>query len=416
MICGIAHLRRASRAAFVMALILICAASNLRAEAAPDTLKTYQTFMQLGRNMLATNNPRKASLYFAHARQIAPFDARAQLSIAEAFSRSGQARRSEAFLKHLLRDPDQRANTALYLQALDHLMKRHPFVVSGSLAILPSTNINNAASATTFDTLLGRFLIDGGGAETSGIGMEYGAQGRYRRPLGKGVSFEMEAALNRVWYPNAPLRFWRGRVTADLVRIKPEQDLRGGLHFDRTAYTGIDQNRSDRIAIGLHGGGSKALSKTTRLSLSGLLEHREYIDKDSLSGGYASVTMAWSKRLEDGASYFIGGALERSHPALGYHRYTGATLRGGYERGFGKTLRAGVDASVTLRRYDDNFAAVSYARRDEIYRLGASISDNRLKVFEATPKLSCGYRVQSSNIALYGAKSVDCRIGWSYQF
>ena len=80
------------------------------------------------------------------------------------------------------------------------------------------------------------------------------------------------------------------------------------------------------------------------------------------------------------------------------------------------TFRVGVDLSANLRLYDTDFAAVNYARRDEIYRVGLSLSDSRLKLMGVTPKLSCGYRVQSSNIALYSSNTTDCRIGWSYNF
>lgn len=412
----LARLRRAIASTTLIALIVICAGADLRAETKIDKVNAYQLLIQLGRKALAANSPQKAAHYFMRARQIAPLDAKAQLSIAEAFSRSGQARRSEAFLKHLLRDPAQRPNAGLYLQALDQLMKRHPFVASGSLAILPSTNVSNTSSETKFETLLGRFDIDGGGEETSGVGLEYGVEGRYRRPIGKGVAFELGVALTRVWYAEAPLRYWRGRVTADLTQIRPERDLRGGIHLDRSYFTGLDQNRSDRMAVGVHAGWSTALTRDTRLSVSGVLEHRRYIDKDSLSGGYGSVAMTWSSRLDDGSGYYFGGSLERSHPKLGYHRYFGASLRSGYDRNLSSTLRAGVDSSVTLRHYDETFAALNFARRDEIYRLGFSVSDSRLTVFDATPKLSCGYRVQSSNVALYTANAVDCRIGWAYRF
>ncbi len=72
--------------------------------------------------------------------------------------------------------------------------------------------------------------------------------------------------------------------------------------------------------------------------------------------------------------------------------------------------------SATLKLYDADFAAVDYARRDEIYRFGVSLSDSRIKLLGSTPKLSCGYKVQSSNIALYTSSTTDCRLGWSYRF
>ncbi|MEM5477398.1 surface lipoprotein assembly modifier [Pacificibacter sp. AS14] len=128
------------------------------------------------------------------------------------------------------------------------------------------------------------------------------------------------------------------------------------------------------------------------------------------------MSLAWAKTLETGATVLFGSAVERSKPSLGYQRYWGGTLRAGFETKITDTLRVGVNLSATLRQYDNDFSAVDYARRDEIYRFGLSLSDSRIKLLGGTPKLSCGYKVQNSNISLYQSTSTDCRIGWSYQF
>jgi len=112
----------------------------------------------------------------------------------------------------------------------------------------------------------------------------------------------------------------------------------------------------------------------------------------------------------------LGGTLERSTPSLEYHRYWGASLRAGYNFDLSDTLRAGVDFGATLRQYDTAFPSVDFARRDEIYRIGVSLSSSRIKIMGSTPKLSCSYKVQTSNIALYSSETTDCRIGWNYRF
>jgi hypothetical protein len=411
---------------WVLGLILMGSGAFAQADGGrtgPDAAEAYRQLMHLGQVALAKDAPQKAARAFARARIFAPTDLRAQLSLAEAYARQGQVARSEAFLKHLLRDPAQGDHVDAYLKALSKLQHRYPVVASASVAFLPSTNIANASSETVFDTVLGRFEIDGGGEETSGVGVELGARGTYRKPLGEGLSFEITAALNRIWYDAPELRYWRGRVTADVVGVGVAAQWRAGSHADRIYYDAVNGQSADRIALGAHGNWSQTVNETTRLTLSALAEYRKYLDKDSLSGPYASLGAGWSKALgavgagaPRGATLSWGGSVERSKPSLDYHRYWGATARVGYAQNLTDTLRGGVSMSATLKLYDADFAAVDYARRDEIYRFGVSLSDSRIKLLGSTPKLSCGYKVQSSNIALYTSSTTDCRLGWSYRF
>ncbi|MEG3663385.1 porin family protein [Celeribacter halophilus] len=402
----------------ICALILVFINLGLgaHAESAITAREAYGKLMQLGQVALAKDAPEKATVYFSKARRLAPRDPRAQLSLAEAFARDGQVRRAEAFLRYLLKQPEQAQNETYYLAALAKLQSRYPFVASASFAALPSTNIRNTSSQTVFDTLLGRFEIDDGGEETSGIGVDVGVKGLYRRSLADGFSFELGTSLHRIWYGEPELRYWRGRLTADLIWLEAEQDLRIGLHGDRIYYTDVEGNSSDRIASGIHGYWSRALTQDTRLSVNGLAEYRDYLDKGTLSGPYASLGVGWGKRFDNSAAFFMGGSIERSKPSLDYHRYWGTTLRAGYDTNITDTLRGGVNLSATLRHYDSDFSAVDYARQDEVYRIGVSLSDKRIKIMGGTPKLSCSYKIQNSNIALYEATSTDCRIGWSYQF
>jgi hypothetical protein len=397
-------------------LVLINLGLGAQAESAITAREAYVKLMQLGQVALAKDAHEKAKVYFSKARRIAPRDPRAQLSLAEAFARDGQVRRAEAFLRYLLRQPDQARNEVYYLAALAKLQSRFPFVASASFAALPSTNIRNTSSRTVFDTLLGQFKIDDGGDETSGIGVNVGVKGLYRKPLADGFSFELGTSLHRIWYGEPELRYWRGRLTADLVWLEAAQDLRVGLHADRIYYTDVEGDSSDRIASGIHGHWSRELPQDTRLSINGLVEYRDYLDKSSFTGPYASLGLGWGKRFDNSAALFLGGSIERSKPSLDYYRYWGTTLRAGYDTNITDTLRGGVNISATLRHYDSDFPAVNYIRQDEIYRIGVSLSDKRIKIMGGTPKLSCGYRIQNSNIALYEATSTDCRIGWSYQF
>lgn len=410
------QLRTGSIYFLLLTLCLALFATTSRAESPGQPHTDKIRLLMRGQALLKADQPRQAATAFSLALRIDPTDPRAQLALAEAFARQGQVARAEAYLRFLLRDPVQSAHEALYLKALALMQERYPVVGSGSFAILPSSNVEKTSSQDTFDTLLGRFRIENGGAETSGVGVELGLNGKYRRPLHSGVSLEFGAALRRIWYADAQLRFWRGRITADIVTLSAKDERRVGLHFDQSLYDDVPQKKSDHKALGAHVGWSRGIGGGQRLHLTGLIEQRTYVETDRLSGPYGTIGLGWSNRFDGGAVLHFGGSVERSVPALEYQRYWGGTLRAGYEQNLTRTLRGGLNADATLRNYDTNFAAVTFPRRDEVYRVGVSLSDSRIKIMGATPKLSCSYKMQDSRVSLYDMSSTDCRIGWSYQF
>ena len=395
------------------AIVPLAAQAQSQAEARATL---YAALMQRGMTALKTQDAPKAATYFSKALQLAPRDVRTQILLAESYIQAGQTGRAEAFLTYLLDDPRQVDHADLYLGALNKLYEKRPLVASGSFALMPGTNIKNASSQTYFDTLLGRLTIDDGGDEMSGIGVDVGGRAAYRVALGAGRRLEFGGSLTHVWYEEKSLRYWYGRLWSDLVHLSPGAQWRGGAHISRLYHKDEEGRGSDRVAKGLHANWSQDLGEGMQVGVSAIAEYRDYLASNSFSGPYASVGVHWSKRTDRSEILSVGVTVERATREVDYHSYWGGSLRGGYERPFGDNLRAGVGVSATLRVYDAEFFTVDYARRDEIYRVDLSVSDKRLKMMGATPKLTCGYRVQSSNVALYDSNSTDCRVSWSYQF
>ncbi|SLN55027.1 hypothetical protein AQS8620_02412 [Aquimixticola soesokkakensis] len=400
----------------LLAVMVFSLSQSALADPSGSAQAVHAQLMNAGRAALAAGDPDTSLTAFSRALRLAPRDPRAQLAMAQAWAQSGQPRRAEAFLHHLLRDATQQENAALYLAALDELARRYPFQFSASLAFLPSSNIKNTSSETYFDTLWGRFAIEDGGAQTSGVGVDAGAQVLYRRPLGAGQSLEIGANLGRVWYRAQELRYWRGRLFADVTSQTRQTSARAGVHVAGVRFDAGAQSGANRLTRGLHAGWSTRLSQSASLTLSGRFETRAYLDKPALSGPFGALSLGGHMALGPSQALAFGTTIERSTPALAYHRYWGAGLRADYRFDLSDTLRAGIDASATLRRYDTDFPSLDYARRDMVYRVGGMLSDSRLSLMGATPTLSCGYKVQTSNVALYASRTTECRLGWAYRF
>jgi tetratricopeptide (TPR) repeat protein len=374
----------------------------------------YASLIASGRIALRQEAPEAAIPHFTTALRLAPNSKLASLLLAESYLRAGQPLRAQAYLTYKLKSASDTASEDIYQTALDQLFHREPIAFSGSFALLPSTNIANTSSNTYFDTLIGRFMINDGGDAVSGIGAQSGGHVAYRYPLGDGRRFELGAGVHNTWYKEPSLRSRQVSLSADFKQIGRLTDWGAGLHHRILTYP--DAPASDRTITGLHANWSRAMNDRNRLSLLGTIEQRNYRNSDALSGHYVAGGVSIAHHLASGARVSFGAEIQRSTPNLDYHRYWGGALSAEFDRSIGPTLRAGINARLAVRQYDVDFAAVDFARHDTIRQIGFSISDSRIKMFGATPKLSCRYTAQSSNIALYALNSTDCQLGWSYRF
>lgn len=412
------HLTKLARfpvLAICLAVLLCGAPAVTRAQGTPTRAAAANTLVAVGQEAMRRNEDDKAAALFSRALAIVPTDLRAQLGLAEVFYRQGRPGRAEAYLRHLLNDPAQIRNEAAYLEGLAVLQKRRPLVFAGSFALLPSTNINNASSEDTFSTLLGNFNISNS-EKQSGVGVDLGGIATYRHPLGQGRSLVVRGSLRHIWYSEESQQHWRGRIGVDLRQAGALRDWSVGLYADWLNFPHQQGQTNDRVSYGLRASWAQEGGTGRRYFVNGVLEHRDYADKSSLTGPYAAVSLGFAQPLTERDVFSLRTTLERARPKRDYHRYWGIGLRLSYDRPLSETIRAGISGSAMLRRYDTDFSSVDYPRQDEIYSIGLSISDRRIKIMDATPRLSCTYEIRQSNIALYSTDSTDCRIGWSYTF
>lgn len=341
---------------------------------------------------------------------------RSQLGLALSLVRKGQADKAVAYLQYLLQKPSLEAFDAVYLDWIAKIQRQHPFSVSGAFSLLPSTNISRASSSTHFDTNLGRFKIDDGGQEQGGVGVRLGFQAHYNIPLRQGKSLRFTTSADRIWYRDAEQRRWRGGLSLDLISLSRRHIGRIGVHVDRDYYEAAGTNGPDLLSYGLHGSWLRKHQDGSSVQYSGRLDYRNYLERDNLSGPIASFKVYRTVPLSPRIDGSFGVTVERARPKSAHQRYVGGTLQAGVFFPLSDNTRLGSNLSVSLRRYDTNFPALNFARRDMVYRVGFVLTDQRIKVLGKTPTLSCGYKRQDSNVALYNMNATDCQIKWSYSF
>jgi hypothetical protein len=330
----------------------------------------------------------------------------------------GQQRRAEALLAQFIRTAQSPQAGARYAALLAEAQRSQPFQLHGSFGLLPSTNVNRAATATTFSTLAGDFTIDDGGDARSGLGLNVRLGATYRLPLDTAKTLQLSGQIGRTLYDEDVLRSWSGQLHAEIVQRQPQQTLRYGVYVshrrhDVNASSPTDSPNAWRYA--LHASWSQDLGDLRR-TVSGRLEYRDYVEQDARDGPYAKANIGWSMSVHEQGQLQWGVGLERHIPDLAYQRNWGVNAQLGYTHQITETFRLGGSLGATFRRYDTDFATVGYARTDDIYRIGLSASDTRIKIAGAVPTLSCSYTDHRSNIALYETSYTDCSVTLSFAF
>ena len=330
-----------------------------------------------------------------------------RLARAEQMLQSGQSRRAEAYLLYLTRETGQ---AGIYLDALTKVIKRHPWQVTGGFALRPSSNANRAASARVFETSSGDFEIENGGDSQASVGLQMSGGVAYRWAVGRGRVISLSGDVSRTAYQDAEISHWDASISADYRMYAADDDWRFGLHLNSARFgdAGSDRDTIGGRVVWAHRGG---VDRTITVRA----EHRDYLTKDNLDGPYIYGGAVWTQR-NDADRYSWGLSVERSVPDLSYQRYWGAGVRTGYRAAITDNLQAEITASLTARRYDDDFSGVDYARRDDIAKIGLTLSDGRIELLGATPTFGCTYTRHGSNISLYETDYVDCQIGFDYRF
>ena len=330
-----------------------------------------------------------------------------RLARAEQMLQSGQSRRVEAYLLYLTHETRQ---ADIYLDALTKAIKRHPWQFTGGFALRPSSNANRAATARVFATSSGDFEIENGGDGRASVGLEMTAGVAYRWAIGRGRVFAVAGDISRTAYQDAELSHWDTSISADYRVYSADDDWRFGLHLDSARF---GDARSDRDAVGVRAVWTHRDQVDRTITLRA--EQRDYLAKDNLDGPYVYGGAVWTRR-DDLDRYSWGVSVERAVPDLNYQRYWGAGVRAGYRAAITDSLRGGITASFTARRYDVDFSGVDFVRRDDIAKVGLTLSDDRIEILGSTPAFGCSYTRHGSNIALYETDYVDCQIGFDYRF
>jgi Protein of unknown function (DUF560). len=341
-------------------------------------------------------------------------DALAQAHIQRALSdiKTGHQDKAESRFRWLLMSdrasPDR---TARYLHALALLSRERPLRFAARANLTPSSNLQRDSSEDSF--LI--FPLDDPESGTSfSLGTTMTATHAYRdgRALSGALSLDgtlataeeldnsrLALSLNHDWLT-------AGRTT------------RLSLTHGQRRYKDLASRSStpdyDEWSLGLST--SRWRDGGVRLSYAVSLSQRDYEERDYMDGLTGRLSAAYSKPLADLGRLTLRGSLAQADVEKDHYSYQELELGLSFARHEKNGLGWELGLARSWRDYEDDFAPLDVPREDRSNAISFGLSHDKLKLRDMTPRLSCTFSDQSSNVALYTFDSLDCSATLRHDF
>ena len=378
---------------------------------------TVDQIFQHGLLAIAEGDLKKATALFRTVLSVTPSHLAARRALVGVLIKTGNYIAAEFHLHELLKTDPNPQSQIDYQKSLEEIVKAESLRFSGSLAVLPSTNVNNGTQNIYFDTDLGQFVIDESGRETSGVGLNLGVGASYRWALGSGQTLKMKSSLSGVWYEIEALRHVDAAVALSYQKETAKTLWSIGPYVRRSWYApNSSGDASDNIARGISLSYARQISPSDKISIGAHLEDQLHLEKPYLSGSFLSGTLKLEHRLSPKTQYFYTFGMQRYEPEAAHMAYQGLSVIAGLTTVLSNNLVTGVTVGIGHRNYDANFTSLPFPREDDYYSIELSARNNKFEVFGIVPQFGCAYKRNLSNVAFYDYQTTDCKISMIRNF
>lgn len=319
---------------------------------------------------------------------------------------------AEYQLEVLLEEDENERNRAQYRTAQRRILREKPYGISGSFAIVPSSNVNRGTTNSVFSTGLGDFVIDEGGKETPGTSISANVSAYWRFQLeGKNtitINGSVAGAKN-IDADSASYSFklwadYRNPIERGYWQVSPKYTLNYISDEKSHSTTGLDV---------------KLLRQTSKeniwtYALGGY--YGNFYETDYRNGMYWNGSVSLRRKLSPSLSITgkLGTGAGMPDPEhLQYHVYSASV---DVSKSWASGWRATVGAAVDYKPFVGNFTAVEYPREDRGRTLRMSVMNSNFNIGGASPRLGCSIKDVESNIAFYDYVVQECSIGFTRRF
>ncbi|MGB1234939.1 MAG: surface lipoprotein assembly modifier [Planktomarina sp.] len=328
---------------------------------------------------------------------------------------------AERNIRELQRFDTGQGMANVYNTMLRSIQAGRPFGISGQFALLPSTNVNRG----TFSTKINNNLTTGANSKaTTGVGVQLGVNAYARMFLTDGSQNRVDVALTSTTYAARQFNSAVASVQFSHRRqLNPKTVVSFGPYWRFilsendlwSEVTGIDEPDSDRRDYGFAANINRSVDAKTRVTAALKYEYQNYFYRPSETGHFVQGTLAATHSTSPSLRYSTGLQLSRSTAQRDDLQYRGIKLTTGVERIFKGGTVIGATVNLGTRNYDGAIAGFP-TREDTFGGVSVSFQNNQLQFNGLTPRTTCTYSRNKSNIALYQNKITECYLGVTKRF
>ncbi|MEL6644202.1 MAG: porin family protein [Pseudomonadota bacterium] len=336
----------------------------------------------------------------------------ARRELAHTLLLAGEYRASAHHFQALLRsDPDVRHHDG-YQQFLNKIDQLRPFSVSGTFAIISSSNVNRGSSQDVFRPGipdLPPLTITSGADAATGIAL--GLSVRRLWAMGNGARWALHGGL--------VMRDFPGRsndtrsVSARISYGQNRPDLRWSLGPSaRLRWSDTD---SESLVLGIDAGVERRLGPDRSLFISGSLRHTD-VDAGNTTDGYQVQAAGGINTAAFGGVLSIGLRASLDRPQTAHFQYDGLSGFAQISQAWSGGFSGALGLEIGGRSYRENFPLASEERQDRFAHVSVSVRHAALRIGRFSPALDCTFGRTASNIAFYDYDLAECSISFSIAF
>lgn len=291
-----------------------------------------------------------------------------------------------------------------YANALRIIDQQTPSGINASLAIIPSTNINRGTYNRSIQTGALNFTIDPSSRQSSGVGLQFGLNAYWRKPVAADAVVTLSAGVSRTFYDADQFDITQPYVSAVYSKSAPT----GSWSLTGFANRAIRDADDNYTTYGLAFSGRKLLKEANILTYALQGQQTDFDTQTAQSGPTFSGDLGMQRQLSPSLSVSGGVKLSRGLPEVDHLKYVSASVYGGVA----KSWRGGWSGTAGLelgnRWYDADFVGLLFERKDEFVTLRGSLLNSTISYAGFAPRINCSVQFNSSNVAFYDYNATEC--------
>jgi hypothetical protein len=316
----------------------------------------------------------------------------------------------------------QRNNNAQATKVFDGFLgkiaREKPMGVSGSLAVVPSTNINRGTYNNSL-SFCNCGEIDESVRAKTGTGLELGLSGFFRKHITPRTQIRADWQVASTQFSGREFDTYRTFGGARVITSGPKYQLSFGPYLRRSWRHPNDRGTIGNLSLdskntGFQAGYVRVINPKNRLFLNAQIEDQNRPNDPHLDGNFKWGQIGWRHQLAPRLSisvYASKSVVDKNDPVFQVHGYNGDEVRFSAEHIWESGLITSFGLHKGKRGYKADYFRFDRPRHDTYEGITIGLAHTKIQFKGASPKLSCKAERGRSNVEFFDYNLKECSLG-----